>query len=124
MIYTLYFHPLARIPGPKWWIISRIPYFRSITTGQFIHSVRALHERYGPVVRLAANEVSFTDPQAWQDIYGHHGGERAFPRNPVWYQPALNACTTSCLQATATMPASAICSRTPFPSGRSSPRSP
>ncbi|KAI2899636.1 hypothetical protein CBS11852_3203 [Aspergillus niger] len=90
VIYTLYFHPLARIPGPKWWIISRIPYFRSITTGQFIHSVRALHERYGPVVRLAANEVSFTDPQAWQDIYGHHGGERAFPRNPVWYQPALN----------------------------------
>jgi hypothetical protein len=29
-----------------------------------------LHERYGPVVRLAPNELSFTVPEAWEDIFG------------------------------------------------------
>jgi cytochrome P450 len=30
-----------------------------------------LHERYGPVVRLTPNHLSFTDIRAWRDIYGH-----------------------------------------------------
>jgi cytochrome P450 len=87
---VLWLHPLSKIPGPKIWVLSRIPYFRRITGGTWIHAVHALHERYGPIVRIGANEVSFIDPRAWQDIYGHHGGDKNFPRNPVWYQPSLN----------------------------------
>ena len=30
-----------------------------------------MHERYGPVVRLAPYEVSFIDEKAWSDIYGY-----------------------------------------------------
>lgn len=30
-----------------------------------------LHKRYGPVVRVAPNELAFSDPQAWKDIMGH-----------------------------------------------------
>jgi cytochrome P450 len=30
-----------------------------------------MHEKYGPVVRIRPNELAFSDPQAWQDIYGH-----------------------------------------------------
>jgi benzoate 4-monooxygenase len=29
------------------------------------------HEKLGPVVRIAPNHVSFTDPRAYKDIYGH-----------------------------------------------------
>lgn len=33
-----------------------------------------LHEKYGPVVRIAPDELSFTHPDAWKDIYGHRVG--------------------------------------------------
>ena len=29
-----------------------------------------LHEKYGPVVQIAPNEVSFCSPESWQAIYG------------------------------------------------------
>jgi cytochrome P450 len=50
--------------------------------------VKALHDKYGPIVRLASDELSFTDPQAWQDIYGQGPHEDAFPKNTkVWMRP-------------------------------------
>jgi cytochrome P450 len=39
------------------------------------HRMRALHERYGPVVRIAPDELVFNDAAAWKDIYGHRVGE-------------------------------------------------
>lgn len=30
-----------------------------------------LHRKYGPVIRVNHDELSFTDPDAWRDIYGH-----------------------------------------------------
>lgn len=30
-----------------------------------------MHQRYGPVVRVAPNELSFIDPEAWKDIYNN-----------------------------------------------------
>ncbi|KAJ6153535.1 monooxygenase [Penicillium chermesinum] len=71
-IYILYFHPLSRFPGPKLWLITRIPNARSLANGQLMHRIRQFHELYGPVVRWAPNELSFIDGQAWKDIYGHH----------------------------------------------------
>ncbi|MCJ1280128.1 hypothetical protein MMC21_007955 [Puttea exsequens] len=92
--YALYFHPLARYPGPKLWIISRIPSARALRNGTFIHVLRKMHERYGPVVRYSEKELSFVDAQAWHDIYGHHGGKSNFPRNPIWYLRAPNGAHT------------------------------
>jgi len=37
--------------------------------------MRELHERYGPVVRIAPDELAFSDAAAWKDIYGHRIGE-------------------------------------------------
>ena len=37
--------------------------------------MRDLHDRYGPVVRIAPNELAFNDTTAWKDIYGHRIGE-------------------------------------------------
>lgn len=36
------------------------------------------------MIRLATNEVSFIDEQAWTDIYAHHPGMN-FPKDTDWY---------------------------------------
>lgn len=46
----------------------------------------ALHERYGPVVRIGPNELSFNTPQAFRDIYG----SRAFAKDRSQYVPPPN----------------------------------
>jgi len=40
-------------------------------SGRSAFHTHDLHERYGPVVRLTPNHLSFTDVRAWRDIYGH-----------------------------------------------------
>lgn len=70
-IYRLYFHPLSRYPGPKLSAFTRIPYLKAQFTGAAHTYHRQLHERYGTVVRVSPDELSFNDPQAWRDIYGH-----------------------------------------------------
>ena len=53
-----------------------------------------IHEQYdGNVVRIAPDELSFIDPQAWHDIYsykskGEHGSPP--PKNLFKYLPDLN----------------------------------
>lgn len=90
-IRVLYFHPLSRYPGPKTWLLSPIFYARGLRRGTLIHRLRGLHDTYGPVVRYGVNELSFTDPRAWKDIYGFHGGpDKNFERDPRFYQPAPN----------------------------------
>lgn len=37
----------------------------------------AFHERYGPVVRIAPDELAFADARAWRDVYGHRTGSAA-----------------------------------------------
>lgn len=39
--------------------------------GSRIYHLRDLHEKYGAVVRVSPNELSYIDEKAWADIYGH-----------------------------------------------------
>lgn len=89
-IHNLYFHSLSRFPGPPLWAVSRIPYAYSLLKGDLTQRTQELHEHYGKVVRLAPNELSFIDGQAWQDIYNHHQGRPNFPKNPLWMVPGDN----------------------------------
>jgi len=74
IIYNLYFHPLRRFPGPVLHRATRIAFVRKLVRGVLPKDVLALHNRYGPVVRVAPNELSFLHPDAWRDIYGHRTG--------------------------------------------------
>lgn len=61
-----FFGPLSKIPGPKLWAISRLPRMYMEWQGEEAAGVDVLHKKYGPVVRLAPNEVSFAGgAQAW-----------------------------------------------------------
>jgi cytochrome P450 len=42
-----------------------------------------LHDVYGPVVRLAPDELSFIDAAAWRDIYSGQQSNKGFPKNNV-----------------------------------------
>ena len=51
---------------------------------------KRLHEKYGPVVRTAPGELSFTSPEALKTIYGHRQPGEGFLKNPAFFQPATN----------------------------------
>ncbi|KAF2649380.1 cytochrome P450 [Lophiostoma macrostomum CBS 122681] len=83
LVYNLTFHPLAKYPGPILWRCTRLKYLISGWKGYLHTDVMAMHKRYGSVVRIAPNELSFCDPAAWEDIYSNRGGALAFPKSRV-----------------------------------------
>ncbi|KAJ0103874.1 hypothetical protein J7T55_001244 [Diaporthe amygdali] len=74
IIYNLRLHPLSSFPGPLAHRASRIPYTLSILRGRLHSDTAALHRKYGPVVRVAPNELAFADPSSWKDVMG--GGSK------------------------------------------------
>lgn len=69
--YNLFFHPLAKVPGPRLYVISNLPYINRLIRGEWPFVLKSLHDTYGPVVRFTPNDVSFASSSAWKDIYGH-----------------------------------------------------
>ncbi|KAK4210840.1 cytochrome P450 [Rhypophila decipiens] len=61
-----------------------MPYSRSFLGGRQPYDILALHEKYGPVVRVAPNEVSFSSPSSWEDIYGFRPGHKTFKKSPFY----------------------------------------
>ena len=66
----LLFSPLSKIPNAHYsapilplWIWSKR------RTGAGVHTFLALHEKYGPVVRLAPNEISVNSAEALRTVY-------------------------------------------------------
>ncbi|TLD19066.1 hypothetical protein PspLS_09764 [Pyricularia sp. CBS 133598] len=52
---------------------------RAWMSGRWPHIVQDLHNKYGPVVRVAPNELAFFNVEAYKDIYGHaHRGKKTF----------------------------------------------
>lgn len=84
-IHTIYLHPLSAFPGPIPWICTRIPYITSLWRGHLAQDVYALHRKYGKVVRIAPDELSFATPEAWHHIYSNHGSTPAFPKSNLWH---------------------------------------
>ncbi|KAJ2903204.1 benzoate 4-monooxygenase cytochrome P450 [Zalerion maritima] len=83
VIYNLYFHPLARYPGPLLAKISPVYSIWGLFRGRWPFDVHQLHLKYGPVLRLMPNELAFTDPEGWRDIYGHRQGHPQFHKDPI-----------------------------------------
>ncbi|KAI5918888.1 cytochrome protein [Camillea tinctor] len=78
-VYNLYFHPLRHIPGPRLWIAFPMTRALKMISGDSEYYIRSLHEKYGETVRLSPAAVSFINPQAWKDIYGH--GHKDYPKH-------------------------------------------
>ena len=74
VIYNLFFHPLAGFPGPLLHRATRFAFVYKCLRGTLPRDVLPLHEQYGPIVRVAPDELSFAHEEAWKDIYGHRTG--------------------------------------------------
>lgn len=71
--YDLFLHPLSSIPGPRLAAVSQLWKRRADWKARRAHFMLKAHEKYGPVVRIAPNELSFSDPGLLQQVYGHKG---------------------------------------------------
>nr|ACH72905.1 AflG [Aspergillus ochraceoroseus] len=85
--YRLWLHPLRSYPGPRWWALWRVPYLQSTIRGTIVRDLQRLHEQYGPVVRIAPDELSFINPEAAKPIYTSNP---EFSKDPMHLPPFHN----------------------------------
>ncbi|EWZ49110.1 hypothetical protein FOZG_00079 [Fusarium oxysporum Fo47] len=88
IIYRVLFHPLAKFPGPKLAAVSDIWYALKWTSGRYPFIMEETHRKYGDVVRIAPNELSFASVQAYHDIYGHALKDKKRFIKGSWYDVA------------------------------------
>lgn len=69
-VYNVFLHPLSRVPGPFIARFSRFWVFYKIAKRDFHEVNLELHRRYGPVVRVAPNEVSVWSAEAVKVVHG------------------------------------------------------
>lgn len=75
VVYRRLFHPLAQIPGPFLPAVTRlyIWYWNVLQDGHFYRKIEELHARYGPVVRIAPNEIHLADQDNYDKVYSVAG---------------------------------------------------
>ncbi|KAF2267484.1 cytochrome P450 [Lojkania enalia] len=86
-LYNLLLHPLRSFPGPISARATALTYHYASVKGNLHLWLQSLHERYGPVVRFAPNELSFITPSVWRDAYGYRA--TAFTKDKIFYGPDL-----------------------------------
>lgn len=81
IVYNIYWHPLAKFPGPKLHAGTFIPHYWAMCRGNGPLSTKQIHHHYGHVVRINPNTLSFDTTQSWKDIYGYLPGRLQLPKN-------------------------------------------
>ncbi|KAF1950205.1 cytochrome P450 [Byssothecium circinans] len=93
-------HPLASIPGPKLAAISTLYelYYDLVAGGRLPWKLKALHEQYGPIVRLGPNEVHINDPEFTVRFFGSTTRNRLDKYAPHQHQLGVPKSTISTIQ--------------------------
>lgn len=67
----LVFHPLSRFPGPKLGAFTKNYefYYDVICPGQYTFVLKALHDKYGPIIRVSPSELHVIDPDFHEQLY-------------------------------------------------------
>ncbi|KXJ86403.1 cytochrome P450 [Microdochium bolleyi] len=70
-VYHVWFHPLAKVPGPKLWATSDMFYMwkANVCRNMSIHGT-SLHRKYGPMVRVGPDRVLVDGSIAWSQVHG------------------------------------------------------
>ncbi|KAJ5776043.1 uncharacterized protein N7511_001054 [Penicillium nucicola] len=91
IVYNLYINPVSRYPGPKLAAITPLVHLLWDIQGKQHSKIKALHDQYGDVVRIAPNALVYRAAPAWRDIYGHRKkGHKTFLKDPALYAPTPN----------------------------------
>ncbi|KAL4861476.1 hypothetical protein BDV12DRAFT_203986 [Aspergillus spectabilis] len=90
--YNVWFHPLAKYPGPKLRAASRLPHLAAMLGGHLHLDMKRLHDEYGGVVRVTPDKLSYISSEAWRQIYGHKkNSEPEMSKDRKWYVADPNA---------------------------------
>lgn len=54
--------------------------------GRLHTDLKDFHAKYGPIVRIAPNELSYANSAAWKDIYLNRPNHPVFERNRTWFK--------------------------------------
>lgn len=78
VIYRLYLHPLSRFPGPRLAAATYLygAYYDVVQEAQFVFKLDALHDTYGPVVRISPGEVHVRDSGFFDALHPGPGGRK------------------------------------------------
>ncbi|KIW38683.1 uncharacterized protein PV06_09633 [Exophiala oligosperma] len=68
-VYAAYFTPLASVPGPWLAKFTALPLKVHVIKARRVQYIDNLHKIYGPVVRIAPNEVDVTDLDGYRAIH-------------------------------------------------------
>jgi hypothetical protein len=69
IIYQLYLHPLAHIPGPRLAALTRLWLVYKLRFDDIALLSVTLHKKYGVAVRIAPDQVSFDSLEAVKKVY-------------------------------------------------------
>jgi len=72
--YRLYLHPLAKFPGPFAAKFTSLWLYKLSYSGTEASTIEKLHAKYGPIVRVAPNELDIASSEALNPIYIKGGG--------------------------------------------------
>jgi cytochrome P450 len=87
--YNVFLHPLAKVPGPKLYAFTDIPYLYYLARGEWPYVLKGLHDRYGTTVRFAPDNVSSITVEGWKKIYGHkNDATKTFNKDMKGYAPS------------------------------------
>ncbi|KAH0841174.1 hypothetical protein AYO21_06936 [Fonsecaea monophora] len=84
IVYCRTLHPLAKIPGPFLASVSRLWIMHQTSHGKMQDVQRELHRKYGPLIRIAPNEIACADPEAIPHIYRTTNALSKSDFYPVW----------------------------------------
>ncbi|CAI6339310.1 unnamed protein product [Periconia digitata] len=89
--YNIYFHPLRKFPGSRLAAGTSLIHSYHHITGNEVTWTHREHEKYGDVVRLSPDSLSYINPEAWKDINGHRtGGRKENLKDDRFYQLEYN----------------------------------
>ncbi|KAI1176091.1 putative cytochrome P450 [Nemania sp. FL0916] len=97
VVYNLYLHPLSKYPGPLLGRSTLLWRFYNVLGGRWHRHVDDLHKKYGAVVRVSPNELSFASIESWKDIYGHATGGRGTCVKSEFYDVFGGGFNSSCI---------------------------
>jgi hypothetical protein len=83
IVYRLFFHPLANVPGPWYAAISTLYEFwwDAPKSGRYMFKIEEMHKKYGPIVRINPREVHINDPSFMDTLWGNS----ALEKDPFFY---------------------------------------
>jgi hypothetical protein len=71
--YRLFFHPLRQFPGPWGAKLTKWVDFYHTAPGKRHEWIPALHTKFGDIVRIGPNELSFSNPGSVKFLHGPQG---------------------------------------------------